>query len=113
MTIVNVPTATTILCSAKGHIRLFDVYEDRIEVYAYSPWTNKMYTGPLDHFTTELSSSNHDVDGDLWTDESDIMPTHPLVPDAIVAWLATMIGGSACWAAQYLSKRRKGLEAQI
>jgi len=27
--------------AAKGYIRLFDVYEGRIEVYAYSPWTNK------------------------------------------------------------------------
>jgi len=98
--------------SEEGYIRLFDVYEDRIEVYAHSPRTNRSFKGPLDRFTIELSSSNYDVDGDLWTDESDTMPTHPLVPNAIVAWLIIVIGVSAYWVAQYLSRRSKGLKAR-
>jgi len=67
----------------KGYIRLFDVYEDRIEVYAYSPWTNQTYTGTLDRFTIKLNPNNYDVDGDLWSDDLDIMPTHPWIPNGI------------------------------
>jgi hypothetical protein len=67
--------------NAEGYTRLFDVYEDRIEVYAYSPWKGKSFTGPLDCFTVSLNSSQHDSDGDLWSNGIDIMPTHPMIPN--------------------------------
>ena len=82
----------------EGCIRLFDVYEDKIEVHAYSPWTNKTYTGPLDCFTIELNPNSWDVDGDLWSDDSDIMPTHPLVPNMIVFSVTTAIAVVTVWA---------------
>lgn len=73
----------------KGAIRLFDVYEDRIESHVYSPWTNQEYTGTLDRFTIELNPNSYDVDGDLWRDDLDIMPTHPLIPNGIITSLTT------------------------
>ena len=79
----------------EGYIRLFDVYEDRIEVRGYSPWTNKNYSGSLDHFTVNFISKNYDVDGDLWSDSVDIMPTEPLIPNMLVVGTVafiTMVG---------------------
>ena len=75
----------------RGYIRLFSVYEDRIEVSAYSPWTNQTYSGPLDRFTITLNNYDTDGDGDFWGNSSDPMPTHPLVPNGILASLATTI----------------------
>jgi hypothetical protein len=71
----------------KGAIRLFDVYEDSIVSYVYSPWTNQEYTGTLDRFTIELNPNSHDVDGDLWRDDLDMMPTHPLIPNGAITSL--------------------------
>jgi hypothetical protein len=67
----------------EGYVRLFDVYEDRIEVYAFSPLTGKTYNGVLDRFTIWLNSESLDEDGDFWSDGLDLMPTHPLVPNII------------------------------
>ena len=72
------------ICTAalkdEGYVRLFDVYEDRIEVRGHSAWTKRDYLGLLDHFTIELTSNNYDVDGDLWPDSTDIKPTDALIP---------------------------------
>lgn len=70
--------------NAEGYVRLFDVYEDRIEVYAYSPWKGKSFTGPLDCFTISVNSNQHDSDGDLWSNGIDVMPTHPMVPNVLI-----------------------------
>jgi hypothetical protein len=70
--------------NAEGYIRLFDVYEDRIEVYTYSSWERKSFTGPLDCFTVCLNSSQYDSDGDFWSNGIDIMPTHPMVPNILI-----------------------------
>jgi predicted phosphodiesterase len=70
--------------NSEGYVRLFDVYEDRIEVYAYSSWEKKNFTGPLDCFTINLASSHHDSDGDFWTNGIDIMPTHPMMPNVLI-----------------------------
>jgi len=80
-----------------GYIRLFDVYEDRIEVYAYSPWANKMYTGTLDRFTIKLNPDNYDVDGDLWNDGSDVTPTHPFVPNGILGSMIVTVSILTYW----------------
>jgi len=79
--------------NAEGYVRLFDVYKDRIEVYAYSPLKGKSFTGPLDCFTVSLNSSQHDSDGDLWSNGIDIMPTHPMIPNVLIiqATLTTAI----------------------
>lgn len=74
----------------RGYIRLFNVYEDRIEVHAYSPWANQTFSSTLDRFTVELSN-NRDVDGDLWENALDVMPTHPLVPNVVLISLAIAI----------------------
>jgi len=42
----------------RGYIRLFDVYQDRIEVYTYSAWENKSYIGTLDRFTIRLNAAD-------------------------------------------------------
>ena len=81
----------------KGYIRLFDVYNDRIEVHAYSPWTNQKYTGILDSFTVRLNPNNDDVDWDLWRDDLDIMPTHPLIPNGILITLTITVAILAYW----------------
>ncbi len=75
----------------KGYIRLFDVYKDKIEVYAYSPWTNQTYLGPLDRFTIKLASVGYDADGDLWGNSLDLMPTHPLIPNGLLTSLGIAI----------------------
>jgi len=72
----------------KGYIRLFKVYKDRVEVHAYSPWTNQAYSSALDRFTIDLTSNNRDADGDWWGNSIDIMPTHPLVPNGVLVSLA-------------------------
>jgi predicted phosphodiesterase len=79
--------------NAEGYVRLFDVYGDRIEVYAYSSWKGKSFSGPLDCFTVSLNSSQYDSDGDLWSNGIDIMPTHPMVPNVPIfqATLTTSI----------------------
>jgi len=74
--------------AGKGYIRLFDVYEDRIDVYGYSDWTKQYYRGPLDSFTVELNPNSYDVDGDLWGDDMDVMPTDPLVPNGVLIGVA-------------------------
>jgi len=81
----------------KGYIRLFDVYNDKIEVHSYSPWTDQQYTSVLDCFTVELNPENNDVDGDLWGDSLDIMPTHPLVPNGIFISATITITILAYW----------------
>ena len=86
----------------EGYIRLFDVYEDKIEVYAYSPWKDQIYTGTLDRFTIKLNPDNYDVDGDLWVDNLDIMPTHPLVPNGMFISVTITIALLAYW----IKKRR-------
>ena len=87
----------------KGYIRLFDVYKDKIEVYAYSPWKDQAYTGTLDRFTIKLNPvTNYDVDGDLWVDKLDIMPTHPLVPNGMFISVTIIIALLAYW----IKKRR-------
>lgn len=81
----------------RGYIRLFDVYEDRIEVFAYSPWTNQTYSGTLDLFTIALKADNIDGDGDSWINSLDPMPTHPLVPNGILASLTTTVVVLVLW----------------
>jgi len=83
--------------SENGYIRLFDIYEDRIEVYGYSSWKDQSYTSTLDRFTIELNPNNYDVDGDLWGDNSDIMPTHPLVPNGVITSLSITVAFLAYW----------------
>lgn len=83
--------------NAEGYIRLFNVYKDRIEAYAHSPWTNKTYTGPLDQFTIRLNPENQDSDSDLWNNELDIMPTHPIIPNGILISLTATIAVLAYW----------------
>ena len=68
----------------RGYVRLFDVYEDRLEVSAYSAWENKSYMGTLDRFTIRLNAADNDEDRDLWSNGADMMPTHPLVPNGII-----------------------------
>ena len=85
----------------RGYIRLFDVYRERIEVYAYSPWTDQTYFSPLDRFTIGLSSDNYDADGDLWANNLDYMPTHPLIPNGILASLALAISLIVYWKRKY------------
>ena len=75
----------------KGYTRIFYVYKDRIEATAYSPWTNTTYTGPLDRFTINYNSTNNDADRDLWNDNIDIMPTHPLVPNSIITSITIIV----------------------
>jgi len=87
----------------RGYIRLFDIYQDRIEVYAYSPWTGQTYFSPLDRFTIDLSSHNYDVDGDLWANNLDYMPTHPLVPNGIFVSLALAISLIVYWKHKYFN----------
>jgi 3',5'-cyclic AMP phosphodiesterase CpdA len=81
----------------KGYIRLFSVYEDRIEVSAYSPWTNQTYSGTLDRFTVTLNNDDTDGDRDLWGNSLDPMPTHPLVPNGILASLTMTIAFLVYW----------------
>lgn len=81
----------------RGYIRLFDVYQDRIEVYAYSPFTDQAYANPLDRFTIDLNPDSHDADKDLWGNNLDYMPTHPLVPNGIIASVALAVGLVAYW----------------
>jgi len=88
----------------RGYVRLFDVYKDRVEAYAYSPWTNETYRGTLDRFTIELDTDNYDVDADLWRDDLDIMPTHPFVPNAVLIFTAIAITLLICWAKGRKSK---------
>ncbi|MDH5686703.1 MAG: metallophosphoesterase [Candidatus Bathyarchaeota archaeon] len=75
----------------KGYIRLFNVYRDRIEVHAYSPWAKQVFSSPLDCFNIELDTNNRDADGDFWMNASDVMPTHPLVPNGMLASLTIPI----------------------
>ena len=75
----------------EGYVRLFDVYEDRIEVRGYSPWTNENHSGSLDRFTVSLISKNNDVDGDFWSNSEDIMPTEAFVPNMLIAGAAAFI----------------------
>jgi hypothetical protein len=68
----------------RGYIRLFDVYQDRIEVYTYSAWENKSYMGTLDRFAIRLDAADSDEDRDLWSNGVDVMPTHPFVPNGLI-----------------------------
>jgi hypothetical protein len=87
----NVWSISTEALKDRGYVRLFNVYQDRIEIYAYSPWTNQKFTGSLDCFIIELGSNNYDVDGDLWANTLDIFPTHPLIPNGILFSLALAV----------------------
>ena len=85
--------------SEKGYIRLFQVYSDKIIVYGFSPITNQKYTGSLDYFTIELNENpdGYDVDGDLWRDDWDIMPTDPSMPNIIVIPALIGLMSLVCW----------------
>jgi 3',5'-cyclic AMP phosphodiesterase CpdA len=89
-----------------GYIRLFDVYQDRIEVYAYSAWESKAYTGTLDRFTIRLNQLDDDADQDLWNDEVDIMPTHPFVPNGIIGSTAIAITIIIYWTRERMWRTR-------
>jgi 3',5'-cyclic AMP phosphodiesterase CpdA len=87
----NVWSISTEALKDRGYIRLFNVYQDRIEIYAYSPWINQEFIGSLDRFTIEFGLENHDIDGDLWDNALDIMPTHPLFPNGVLISLGVTI----------------------
>ena len=93
--------------NAEGYVRLFDVYEDRIEVYAYSPWKGKSFTGPLDCFTVSLNSSQHDSDGDFWSNGIDIMPTHPMVPNVLIIQATLITAIIIYWAKKRTIQRKE------
>jgi len=90
----------------RGYVRLFDVYTDRIEVYAYSSWEKVSYDGPLDQFTINLGSNDRDYDRDLWSDSIDPMPTDLWIPNVIVISITAIGTLSAYLITRKIQKRR-------